>query len=108
MRIKEEEIGVFTKVLDAYLLNASAKLYLFGSRVHDHQKGGDIDLLLMLQDSNQENEMKSKKSEILEKFKRELGERKIDLLISTPQKITSDLFLKSIYPSAILLHEWLK
>ena len=53
------------------------KIYLFGSRVDDAAKGGDIDLYVMT--PNKEDLLR-KKITFLAKLKREIGEQKIDLL----------------------------
>jgi len=58
------------------------ELYLFGSRIDDNKKGGDIDLYFKLQ----------KKPEIMQKvkflveLKNLIGEQKIDVVIYYPQK----------------------
>lgn len=53
------------------------KIYLFGSRVDNSKKGGDIDLYIVTPD--QEN-LFMKKVKFLAKVKRELGEQKIDVV----------------------------
>ena len=53
-----------------------AVIYIFGSRVDDSAKGGDIDLLIL---SRRINLMA--KLEILAKLHQVLGERKIDLAV---------------------------
>ncbi len=45
MRISNEEINVLKSKLAE--LSCDAKLYLFGSRLDDDKKGGDIDLLVL-------------------------------------------------------------
>jgi len=55
------------------------ELYLFGSRVDDSQKGGDIDLYLVV--NNKEN-LFAKKIKFLSRIKRELGEQKIDVVFN--------------------------
>jgi predicted nucleotidyltransferase len=44
-RLTESEIATITKVVSAY--DSNANVYLFGSRVHDNLRGGDIDLLII-------------------------------------------------------------
>ncbi|NOR80573.1 MAG: nucleotidyltransferase domain-containing protein [Methyloprofundus sp.] len=55
------------------------ELYLFGSRVDDTQKGGDIDLYLVV--NNKEN-LFIKKIKFLSRIKRELGDQKIDVVFN--------------------------
>ena len=45
MRLSEKQIKVLKDKLNS--ISSSAKLYLFGSRVDDTKKGGDIDLLVV-------------------------------------------------------------
>lgn len=56
------------------------KIYLFGSRVDDMQKGGDIDLYLCPEDKLQV--LHSKKIEFLIKLDLAIGEQKIDVVIA--------------------------
>ena len=55
-------------------------IYLFGSRVDDSKRGGDIDLYLELK--NHTNLFK-KKLKFLSRVKREIGEQKIDVVFNT-------------------------
>jgi predicted nucleotidyltransferase len=57
----------------------NGKIYLFGSRVDDTKKGGDIDLYLVLE--NFDN-LFEKKLKFLSRVKRELGEQKIDIVFN--------------------------
>ncbi len=52
---------------------------LFGSRIDDHKKGGDIDLYIMT--SNQQD-LFQKKLRFLARVKRILGEQKIDVIFN--------------------------
>ncbi len=52
------------------------ELRLFGSRVDDNKKGGDIDLLLLTIEKIES----SKKRKILREIKNLIGEQKIDLV----------------------------
>jgi len=54
-------------------------IYLFGSRVDDSKKGGDIDLYLVLKDHSN---LFKKKLKFLSRVKRELGEQKIDIIFN--------------------------
>ncbi|MCK9225788.1 MAG: nucleotidyltransferase domain-containing protein [Candidatus Muirbacterium halophilum] len=55
------------------------EIYLFGSRVDDLKKGGDIDLYLVLNDHNL---LFEKKIRFLAGIKKELGEQKIDVIFN--------------------------
>jgi len=56
------------------------KIYLFGSRVDDAKKGGDIDLYLVV---NNQDDLFQRKIKFLSRIKRELGEQKIDVIFNT-------------------------
>ncbi|QCT94426.1 nucleotidyltransferase domain-containing protein [Caminibacter mediatlanticus TB-2] len=53
------------------------KVYLFGSRVDDNKKGGDIDLYVVTKNNSYENEMK-----FWCELQQRLGEQKIDIIVS--------------------------
>lgn len=55
-----------------------AEIYLFGSRVDDDSRGGDIDLLILSKVIS-ENDRRSIKVDLLER----LGEQKLDLIIAS-------------------------
>ena len=61
---------------------AGARALLFGSRVHDNLKGGDIDLLVELPAPTQDALALSVR--IAARIQREIGLRKIDVLIADP------------------------
>jgi len=54
-------------------------IYLFGSRVDDNLKGGDIDLYII---TSKENSSIDKKIKFLLALQDKIGEQKIDVLIS--------------------------
>jgi predicted nucleotidyltransferase len=56
----------------------SGKIYLFGSRIDDSQKGGDIDLYIV---SDDKNKVKRKIS-FLAELKNKIGQQKIDVVLS--------------------------
>ncbi len=56
------------------------EIYLFGSRVDDSKKGGDIDLYLVLKEHSN---LFDKKIKFLSRIKREIGDQKIDVIFNT-------------------------
>lgn len=56
-----------------------SKVYLFGSRVNDDKRGGDIDLYV---ETNQTSEILDKKLKMLSFLHKNLGKQKIDIVIN--------------------------
>lgn len=77
MRLNEYYKNTIKKYFNDYFGNG--KIYLFGSRVDDTKKGGDIDLYLVLE--NFDN-LFEKKLKFLSRVKRELGDQKIDIVFN--------------------------
>jgi len=55
------------------------QIYLFGSRVDDNLKGGDIDLYIQ---TNNNSNILMKKMKFLSQLKQMIGDQKIDVIIS--------------------------
>lgn len=62
---------------------AESKVWLFGSRVDDQKKGGDIDLLVRPSKAAADHAF-ARKIRMLTLLERTLGERKIDLIVEAP------------------------
>lgn len=77
MRLTDEQVLTIKNIIRTNF-GAASKLKLFGSRLDDSKRGGDIDLLVEA-DLNPE-EMFLKKIATLGQLQRALGEQKIDLL----------------------------
>ena len=58
-------------------------VWLFGSRVDDQKKGGDVDLLVQ-PSASATDQLFSRKIRFLTELERQLGERKIDVVIEVP------------------------
>lgn len=94
MRLNKEEINTLKTAL--HRLDADAKLYLFGSRVFDAKKGGDIDLLII------SRKLDKKQVRLLRhKFFEKFGEQKIDIVVNDGNM--GDAFVKRIFPQAVPL-----
>ena len=115
MRLSEKEISNIVTALGFFITselneqtgqNEQAELRLYGSRVDDKAKGGDIDLLLIVTTQEFVAKLIYNKPEILVAIKKLLGERRIDLKIATFSAIAEDPFLKIIFPQSILLHKF--
>ena len=76
MRLIKKEIKA---IKDTFMnIFENGKVYLFGSRIDDAQKGGDIDLCI---DSEVANKFQ-KKIKFLSALKQRIGDQKIDVIIS--------------------------
>jgi predicted nucleotidyltransferase len=94
MRLEKEQIEVLKNKLKN--LSSSAKLYLFGSRVDDTKKGGDIDLLVVADDL-----IKKDLRLLRVEFFKHFGEQKIDIVLDNGE--FKDPFTKHIFQKAVLL-----
>lgn len=78
MRLSSKYKEVIKKYFYEFFENG--EIYLFGSRVDDTKKGGDIDLYLVLKEHT---DLFEKKLKFLSRIKRELGDQKIDIVFNT-------------------------
>ncbi|NUM80684.1 nucleotidyltransferase domain-containing protein [bacterium] len=83
MRLRPDEILSIKNTVEEIL--PGAKVYLFGSRVDDSKKGGDIDLLIV---TNEKVDFK-KQSKIDWILQQKLGEQKIDILYQIENEMTN-------------------
>ena len=93
MRLKDSE--QFAIISTVKCLDKNARVYLFGSRVDDTKKGGDIDLLIMSNSLTRED-----KRTIKIKLNEPLGEQKIDLVLAADD---SDPFVKLALETGVKL-----
>ena len=93
MRLKDSEQTAILSTVKEFDGNAS--VYLFGSRVDDSKKGGDIDLLVLSATLTRDN-----KRAIKIKLNELLGEQKIDLVLAADD---SDPFVKLALETGVKL-----
>ena len=79
MRIKEEDLLQIKRIAKVYF-GDDAKVYLFGSRVDDKKRGGDIDLYI---ETGLKENIVQRKIKMVGKLQEILGEQKIDIVINT-------------------------
>ena len=77
MRLNDLERNSIKKAFKDVFKNG--EIYLFGSRVDDNKRGGDIDIYIIPQ--IKEN-LREKKSLFLSKLYEYIGEQKIDIIIA--------------------------
>ncbi len=93
MRLKREEITIITECIKA--LDKDAKIYLFGSRVDDTVKGGDIDMLIISQKLGYDDSIR-----IRQILYEKIGEQKIHIIIT---KDIDNPFVKIAHAEGVLL-----
>lgn len=93
MRLEGYEVKAIKDVI--YNKDPKAKIYLFGSRVDDGKKGGDIDLLVISEGLNKIDGW-AIKDEICDR----IGQQKIDIVIT---RDTNEPFVRIALREGVLL-----
>ena len=81
MRLTDTHITVIREAV-AGLAGGAARVWLFGSRVHDDARGGDVDLLVELDQSVAEPAQLA--AQLAARVSRAMYGRKVDVLIKAP------------------------
>jgi len=96
MRLSKNDVLIIKSVISKYIDNA--KVILFGSRVYDHKKGGDIDILVQ----TTQNITLREQITILTEFELQGILRKVDLLVQTPYAPKQNIFETAVKEGIIL------
>ncbi len=100
MRLSKFEIESI-KTLSIRHFGSGTKVSLFGSRIHNELKGGDIDLLICVPKESQST-IRSKINFISDLILT-IGEQKIDVVLDSFDKTDNATFLTTIRKTAIQL-----
>jgi predicted nucleotidyltransferase len=100
MRITENEISII-KILAQKIFGKGTMVYLFGSRVDNAKKGGDIDLFITNKDKT--NLTISSKIEFLTELKLRIGDQKIDVILDNSHIRQKKQFYRTITKQAVEL-----
>ena len=95
MRLTKEQINTLKDAI--YNISSESKIYLFGSRVDDNAKGGDLDILIESNYKFTLRDIFNLKNHFWKKF----GEQKLDIVILNPDN--NSAFKKLIKQNAIEL-----
>ena len=101
MRISKDEAQTILKIVHQYL-GEGCTVRLFGSRVDDSQKGGDIDLYVEYNQPVQN--LLPRKLDILTDIQFALGNQKVDLVIRQPGTPASAIHRQAL-DHGVLLEE---
>lgn len=96
MRIDPKDRQVICE--EVHRIDSKAGVFLFGSRVDDTAKGGDIDILVESQSIGF-----AEKLEILAAIKAIIGEQKIDLVLTRDRHLDTDPFVQIIAKQVVPL-----
>jgi predicted nucleotidyltransferase len=81
MRLTPKQV-IDIRTLVSQLAGATARVWLFGSRVRDDARGGDVDLLLELDKAVSEPALLA--AQLAAKVSRSMQGRKVDVIIKAP------------------------
>lgn len=87
MRLNETERKAIKAALKKHF-DATARVYLFGSRTDDQKRGGDIDLFI--ETELQGEELLLAKLRTMSEIQRRIGDRKIDIVTAQAEQ-TKDI-----------------
>jgi predicted nucleotidyltransferase len=93
MRLKQLEIDAIKEAVKQY--DENAQVFLYGSRIDDTKKGGDIDLLI-ISDKIKNKEIRKIRLKVFDI----IGEQKIDIISSSG---INSAFIEHAYKSGIRL-----
>lgn len=94
MRLTNSERETLKTAIQTF--DENAQVFLFGSRVDDNKKGGDIDVLIFSKHLTKQALRKIKRQ-----FCDQFGEQKIDLVLDSGELETP--FVRMIFPTAVSL-----
>lgn len=94
MRLNQNQVKILKDKLETICSNA--QLYLFGSRVDDDKKGGDIDLIVVSKEVTK-RDLRYLRIEFFKHF----GEQKLDIILDDGE--FKNPFIKHILKKAVLL-----
>jgi predicted nucleotidyltransferase len=92
MRLKKNQQQTIRETVGE-IFGPDAAVYVFGSRVDDTARGGDIDLLVRLDKPQVNTERKILR--LVAKLQRRLGDQPIDVLLQDPESTLKPVHLEA-------------
>jgi len=89
MRLSEREVKTIVKAVTSHF-HSDAAVFLFGSRVNDATRGGDIDLFVDLPEVDRD--VVRHTCQTIATIQLALGEQKIDLIVRHPGSTDRPIF----------------
>ena len=89
VRLSQEEKTRLSALFRMYLAQyPDAAVYLFGSRVHPVQRGGDLDMLIISHGAARNAYELSKKLRVA--IKEQLGDQRVDIVVSPGPQVSGE------------------
>lgn len=101
MRLTPQQV-VIIQTTFKHLFLPNDKLWLFGSRVDNHQKGGDIDLYIETQYDDFMT-IAERKIQFIVDLKKEMGDQKIDVIVNPISLKQTQLIFQEARKNGVLL-----
>jgi len=109
VRLADSAVKDIIAAVGTHLQGIAASLLLFGSRVDDSLRGGDIDLALVVFNSEDFDRLSRDSYKLLASIKMRIqDDERIDLLVTTPERMVADPFQKNALATAVTLGTWPK
>jgi predicted nucleotidyltransferase len=100
LRLTQPQRSAIRETLQRCLGSRLVEVYLYGSRTNVKLKGGDIDLVVTVNPTDDPS-LDANEYKILNELKKNpsIGDQRIDLKIMTQAELESDVFFKSLRES---------
>lgn len=104
MRLEKQQVNEITDII-CREVSSPFELYLVGSRANDSARGGDIDLLLIVFDSDHIETVLKKKHKIIDQIMAQpsIDETKTDLIIGDRNSLQTDPFISTLNDAKVSL-----
>jgi len=99
MRLNEAQISLIATAVASYF-DDGARVYLFGSRLDDQLRGGDIDLFVDL--PVVDHEVVRHSCQVIASIHKTMGEQKIDLIVRHPDSQDQPIFHEALNHGVLL------